>query len=219
LYVFEEEYEMVRPRVLLADSHPLLMDAFRKLLEPEFEVVATVSDGQTLLTAALQLNPDLIVVDLGLPWLYDMDTGRMLKKLLPKTRILVVTMNEDVGVVVEALREWAVGFLLKKSTGTEVLYAIRELLAAGNSHFTPRAYRRMERAFLDNPDDDGQKSLTPRQREVLQLLAEGLTMKETADTLKLTARTIAFHKYKIMQDFRLHNNSDLLKLAIREHLV
>ena len=208
---------MARPRVLLAVEHILLMDAFRKLLEPEFDVIATVSDGKTLLTSASQLEPDLIVVDLGLPLLNGMDAGRMLKKLLPKTRLLVVTMNEDASIAMEAMREWANGFLLKKSAGAELLHAIRELLA-GNSYITPRVYRQMERVFIDDPRTDGHKSLTPRQREVLQLLAEGLTMKETADTLKLTARTVAFHKYRIMQDFGLQNNLDLLKLAIRENL-
>lgn len=209
---------MRRPRILLADDHLLLMDAFRKLLEPEFEIVGTVSDGQTLITVASQLLPDLIVVDLGLPLLNSMDAGRKLKELLPKTKLLVVTMNEDVAVAVEALREWATGFLLKKSAGTELIYAIRELLG-GKSYVTPRVTRQLQRKFVHDPALPCDRVLTHRQREVLQLLAEGLTMKEAADTLSLTTRTVAFHKYKIMQDFNLHNNLELLKLAIREHLV
>lgn len=209
---------MRRPRILLADDHILLMDAVRTLLEPEFEVVATVSDGRTLIRVASQLLPDLIVMDLGLPLLNGMDAGRKLKELLPRTRLLVVTMNEDVTVAVEALREWAAGFLLKKSAGTELIYAIRELLQ-GKSYVTPRVTYAMQKEFIRDPEMPCDRALTPRQREVLQLLAEGRTMKATAETLSLTARTVAFHKYKIMQDFNLHSNVDLLKLAIREHLV
>jgi DNA-binding NarL/FixJ family response regulator len=209
---------MRQTRVLLADDHVLLMDAFRKLLEPEFEVVGTVSDGKSLIALATHLRPDLIVLDLGLPLLNGMDAGRKLKILLPKTRLLVVTMNEDVGVAVKALREWASGFLLKKCAGTELVFAIRELMA-GHSYVTPRVTQQLEREFIRDPDAQCDKVLTRRQREVLQLLAEGLTMKEAADTLSLTARTVAFHKYSIMQDFNLRSNLDLLKLAIREQLV
>jgi DNA-binding NarL/FixJ family response regulator len=209
---------MRRPHILLADDHTLLMDAFRKLLEPEFEIVDTVTDGQALLVAALELQPDLIVIDLGLPLLNGMDAGRQLRKLLPKTKLLVVTMNEDSAVAIEALREWATGFLLKKSAGTELIYAIRELLT-GKSYVTPKVSHQLEQEFIRDPATPGQRALTQRQREVLQLLAEGQTMKEAANTLNLATRTVAFHKYKIMQDFGLQNNLDLLKLAIREHLV
>jgi DNA-binding NarL/FixJ family response regulator len=209
---------MRQARVILADDHILLMDAFRKLLEPEFEVVGTVTDGKSLIAMALHLRPDLIILDLGIPLLNGMDAGRKLKMMLPKTPLLVVTMNEDVGVAVKALREWASGFLLKKCAGTELVFAIREVLA-GNTYITSRITRQLEHEFIRNPDTPCDKVLTRRQREVLQLLAEGLTMKEAADTLSLTARTVAFHKYSIMQGFNLHSNLDLLKLAIREQLV
>lgn len=209
---------MRRPHVLLADDHVLLMDAFRKLLEPEFEVVGTVTDGKTLISMAAQLRPDLIVLDLGLPLLNGVDAGRRLKMMMPETRLLVVTMNEDIGIAIKALREWASGFLLKKCAGTELLFAIREIMR-GNSYVTPRVTQQLQREFIRDPEISGDKVLTRRQREVLQLLAEGLTMKEAADTLSLTARTVAFHKYSIMQDFNLHSNLDLLKLAIREQLV
>ncbi len=209
---------MNRPHVVLADDHVLLMDAFRKLLEPEFEVVGTATDGKTLIAMASHLRPDVIVLDLGLPLLNGMDAGRKLKMLLPRARLLVVTMNEDVGVAVKAMREWASGFLLKKCAGTELLIAIRELML-GNSYVTPRVTQMLQREFIRDPEASSDRVLTRRQREVLQLLAEGLTMKEAADTLSLTARTVAFHKYSIMQDFNLRSNLDLLKLAIREQLV
>jgi DNA-binding NarL/FixJ family response regulator len=207
-----------RPRILLADDHILLTDAFRKLLEPEFEVVGTVSDGQSLIATAPQVLPDLIVVDLGLPLLNGMDAGRKLKELLPKVKLLVVTVNEDVAIAIEALREWAAGFLLKKSAGTELIFAIRELLA-GKSYVTPPISQQLQREFIRNPTSTGDKTLTPRQREVLQLLAEGHTMKEVARTLSVSTRTVAFHKYQIMEDFNLHNNLELLRLALRERLV
>ncbi len=209
---------MRRPRILLADDHILLTDAFRKLLEPEFEIVGTVSDGQTLVAEASRVIPDLIVVDLGLPLLNGMDAGRKLKELLPKVRLLVVTVNEDVGIAIEALREWAAGFLLKKSAGAELICAIRELLA-GKSYVTPPISQQLQREFIRNPSSTGDKTLTPRQREVLQLLAEGFTMKEVARALSVSTRTVAFHKYQIMEDFNLHNNLELLRLALRERLV
>jgi len=207
-----------RPRILLADDHILLLDAFSKLLEPEFEIVGTVSDGQSLIAEAPRVLPDLIVVDLGLPLLNGMDAGRKLKELMPKVKLLVVTVNEDVSIAIEALREWAAGFLLKKSAGTELIYAIRELLA-GKSYVTPPISQQLQREFIRNPASNGDKSLTPRQREVLQLLAEGHTMKEVARALSVSTRTVAFHKYQIMEDFNLHNNLELLRLALRERLV
>lgn len=209
---------MRRPRILLADDHILLLDAFSKLLEPEFDIVGAVSDGQALIAEAPRVLPDLIVIDLGLPLLNGMDAGRKLKELMPKVKLLVVTVNEDVGIAIEALREWAAGFLLKKSAGTELIYAIRELLA-GKSYVTPPISQQLQREFIRNPASNGDKSLTPRQREVLQLLAEGHTMKEVARALSVSTRTVAFHKYQIMEDFNLHNNLELLRLALRERLV
>jgi DNA-binding NarL/FixJ family response regulator len=209
---------MKRPRVLIADDHLLLMDALKRLLEPEFEVLETVSDGKTLISRALQLNPDLIILDLALPRLNGMDAGRQLKELLPKTKLLVVTVNDDPCVAVKALREWAAGFVLKKCRGTELLSAIRMVLA-GRSYVANSLNHEIEKKFIHDPYFECERSLSPRQREVLQLLAEGFTMKEAADRLSLTPRTVAFHKYAIMQEFNLHSNLDLLKLAMREQLV
>jgi DNA-binding NarL/FixJ family response regulator len=209
---------MGRPRVLLADDHTLLVDAFRKLLEPEFEIVGTAADGRALLAAALHLKPEVVVVDLGLPLLNGIDAGRELKKLMPNTKLLVVTMNEDSAVAAAALREWASGYLLKKSAGAELVHAVRELLR-GKSYVTPKVAQQLVDEFIHEPEMHRRKLLSPRQREVLQLLAEGRTMREAATILKLTSRTVAFHKYRIMREFGLRNNSDLLKLAIREHLV
>jgi DNA-binding NarL/FixJ family response regulator len=209
---------MPKPRVFIADDHTLLVDAFRKLLEPEFEVVGTAADGREMIRLAPKQQPDLAVVDLGLPLLNGIDAGRELKKLLPRIKILVVTINEDSSVAREVLRHWASGYLLKKSSGTELTHALWELLR-GKSYVTPAIAQKIAEDFIRDPDLQSGKLLTLRQREVLQLLAEGRTMKEAADILSLTTRTIAFHKYRIMEDFGMHSNSELLKLAMREHLV
>lgn len=209
---------MTRPRIFLADDHTLLVDAFRKLLEPEFEIVGAASNGRDLLANAPDLRPDLVIVDLGLPLLNGMAAGRELKKLLPRTRILVVTVNEDSAVAHEALREWASGYLLKKSAAAELTYAIREILS-GKTYVAPSVAKKLTEDFIRDPVTRSKGSLTPRQREVLQLLAEGRTMKEAANVLNLTTRTVAFHKYRIMEDFGMHSNSELYKLAIRERLV
>ncbi len=209
---------MKKPRMLLADDHNLLLDAYRSLLEPEFEVVGTASDGKSLINLAQQLIPDVIVLDLGLPLLNGMDAGAQLKTLLPRVKLVVVTVNEDVAVAVKSLRTWASAFLLKKCAATELVSAIRDVLA-GRTYVTPRTAQQIEREFIRDPALQCDKRLSRRQREVLQLLAEGLTMKEAANALSLTARTVAFHKYSIMMEYNLRTNLDLLRLAIREQLV
>jgi DNA-binding NarL/FixJ family response regulator len=147
-----------------------------------------------------------------------MDAGRKLKRLLPRTKLIALTMNEDCEIASEALRFWASGYVLKKSAGSELVKAIREALK-GKSYVTPRIAQRLLEQFIIDPRHDHEKELTPRQRQVLQLLAEGRTMKETADYLHVTARTVAFHKYKIMEEFGLKSNWDLVRFAIRKHVV
>ena len=209
---------MVRPRVLLADDHTLVAEGFRRLLDTEFEVVGVVSDGRALLTVAAQTKPDVIVVDLGLPLMSGMDAGPELKRLMPLTTLVVVTMNEDPDVARVALRRWASAYLVKKSAGSELIKAVREVLK-GRSYVTPKFAQRLMEGFIRDPQPHSTKELTPRQREVLHLLAEGRTMRQAADLLQLTPRTIAFHKYRIMEEFGLKSNSDLVRFAIREHLI
>jgi DNA-binding NarL/FixJ family response regulator len=200
-----------KPRVLLADDHTLVAEALTSLLEPEFEIVGRVPDGRILLETAMKLRPDVIVVDLNMPLLNGIDAGRRLKEMLPTARMVVLTVNEDPEVAGEALRTWASGFLLKKSAASELSRTIRQVLrgGAGIAHSEPAS----------QSSSTGARNLTVRQREVLQLLAEGRSMKEAGAVLGVTARTIAFHKYKIMQVFGLRNNSDLIQLAISEHLI
>ena len=209
---------MARPRILLADDHILVVEGFRKLLESQFEIVGTVSDGRSLLTVAQQLKPDVIILDIGMPLLSGMDAGRELKRLVPRTKLIVLTMNEDPDIAREALRHWASAYLIKKSSGSELINAVREVLK-GKSYVTSRIAQRLMDEFVRDPRIGHTKELTPRQREVLHLLAEGRTMKETADLLHLTPRTIAFHKYRIMEEFGLKTNSDLVRFAIRERVI
>ena len=181
---------MGKPRVLIADDHILVSEAFKRLLEPEFEV-ATVADGRALLHKAPELRPDVVVLDLGLPLLNGMDAGRQLKRMLPKTKIIVLTMSEDSDLASVALRDWASGYLLKTSAGGELVQAVREVLK-GKSYVTPYIAQRLLDQFVRDPRTDRMKHLTPRQREVLQLLAEGRPMKEVAAVLHITTRTVAF---------------------------
>jgi DNA-binding NarL/FixJ family response regulator len=209
---------MARPRILLADDHTLVVEAFKNLLEPQFEVVGTVADGRALLEVAPKLAPDVILVDLAMPSLNGMDAGERLKQSLPNTKLIVLTMTEDASVAAEVMKRWANGFLLKKSAGSELIRAIKEVLK-GESYITPKMAKRLLDEFVRDPHPAQPKSLTPRQREVLQLLAEGHTMKEVADVLHVTPRTVAFHKYRIMDEFGLKTNSDLVRFAIKEHVV
>jgi DNA-binding NarL/FixJ family response regulator len=209
----------MRPRVLLADDHTLLLGAFEKLLEPDFTVVGAVSDGRALLSAAAELRPDVIVLDIAMPLLNGLDAARQLKKTMPKVKLIFLTMNEDPNVANEAFRAGASGYLLKTSAASELSKAIKEALC-GRSYVTPIITQGMVDSFIRKPvDDHDAPQLTPRQREVLQLLAEGRSMKEAAKILNVTPRTVAFHKYRIMEQLNLKNNMDLIQFALRECIV
>jgi len=209
---------MGKPRILLADDHTLVAEAFSRLLEPQFEVVGTASDGRALLEKAQQLKPDVILLDLSMPVLNGFEAGARLKKMLPQSKLIVLTMSEDTEIAADVLRRWASGFLLKKSASAELVKAIQQVLK-GKTFVTSHMTQNLLDRFVRAADAQKSKALTPRQREVLQLLAEGRTMKEAANVLQVTARTVAFHKYKIMEEFELKTNSDLLRFAIRERIV
>ncbi len=209
----------MRPRVLLADDHLLLLEAFEKLLEPDCTVVGSVSDGRALIKAAAELKPDVIVLDIAMPLLNGLDAARQIKKTMPDIKLIFLTMNEDPNVANEAFRAGASGYLLKTSAASELSKAIKEALC-GRSYVTPVMIQDMVESFIRQPGDsrDAPK-LTPRQREVLQLLAEGRSMKEAAKILNVTPRTVAFHKYRMMEQLNLKNNMDLIQFALRECIV
>jgi len=207
-----------KPRILLADDHTLVAEAFKRLLEPEFEVVGTVGDGRALLRAAAELKPDVVLVDLNMPLLNGLDASEQLKQSLPRIKIIVLTMNEDPEIAAETMDRWASGYLLKKSAGSELLKAVRDVLRGGR-YLAPALRDALVDLTTRDPRADSSRTLTVRQREVLQLLAEGHTMKEAASILNVATRTIAFHKYRIMQEFGLENNSDLLRFAMKQGLI
>jgi DNA-binding NarL/FixJ family response regulator len=209
---------MRRPRILLADDHTLIVEAFKKLLEPEFEVIGMVPDGRKLLQVAPALQPDVVVLDIGMPVLNGFDAGSQLKKLLPKVNLIVLTANDDYELAVEALGDWASGYLLKNSAGSELVRAILDVLS-GKQYVTPRIAKRQLEEFVRNPRPGHAKTLTIRQREVLQLLGEGRSMKEAAAELQLAPRTVAFHKYRIMEEHGLRTYSDLVRFAIKQNVL
>ena len=209
----------MRRRVLLADDHTLLLEAFKKLLEPDYTVVGAVSDGRALLAAAAQLKPDVIVLDIAMPLLNGLDAARQLKKTMPAVKLIFLTMNADPDLASEAFRIGASGYLLKTSASSELSKAINEALC-GRSYVTPHITQGMVDSFIRRPSDNRDSpQLTPRQREVLQLLVEGHSMREAAKILDVTPRTVAFHKYRMMERLHLKTNADLIRFAIREGIV
>jgi DNA-binding NarL/FixJ family response regulator len=209
---------MTKPSVLIADDHTLIVEAFRKLLEPQYEVVATVPDGRALLAVASRIRPDVVVVDIGMPLLNGLAAGQQLKKIMPKVKLVYVTMNEDPDIAAEAVETGASVYLLKSSAAAELLKGIHEALKGG-SYITPRVRRAMDESFIRSPIRRAvPKKLTSRQTEVLQLLAEGRSMKEVAAVLNLTPRTVAFHKYRIMEVIGARSNAELIQFAFKNHI-
>ena len=208
---------MGKTRILLADDHTLVAEAIQRLLEPEFEVVGVVADGRSLVREACALKPDVVLVDLNMPLLNGLDASEQLKAANPGMKIIVLTMNEDAEIAAQTMRTWASGYLLKKSAGSELVKAVREVLRGGK-YITPALEEVLAELAVREPREAG-RVLTQRQREVLQLLAEGRTMKEAAAILNVATRTVAFHKYRIMEDFGLANNSELLRFAMKQRVV
>jgi len=210
---------MIRPRVLLADDHQMLADALKSILEPRCEVVATVSDGRALLEAAARLQPDIVVLDISMPQLNGLDAGRKLKHALPKVKLIFMTMHEDPYLVGEAFRAGASAFLLKEAAASELTDAIDEVLKGG-SYVTSRATEGLASISLRDPKNrEHAPEPTPRQREVIQLLAEGRSMKEVANELNITRRTVAGHKYAVMDLLQLKTNADLVQYAIEHGII
>jgi DNA-binding NarL/FixJ family response regulator len=209
-----------RTRILIADDHNLVAELCKKLLEAEFDVVGTVSDGRALVRAAGELKPDVVVVDVGMPVLNGLDAGRQVKELLPAVKLIYLTMNPDVEVAAEAFRRGAHGYMLKTCAAGELVLCVREVLR-GKLYMSPALPRdtinflRRQDKTLVNEDE----RLTQRQREVLQLLAEGKVMKEVSDILHMSTRTVAYHKYRMMEVLGARSTAELVKYAIKNHIV
>ena len=210
---------MSRIRVLMADDHMLLLEACAKLIEPHFDVVGLVSDGHALFKSAMELKPDVIVLDISMPLLNGLDAGRRVKKLLPGVKLVFLTMYEDPDLANEAMRCGASAYLLKSSAASDLVDSIKASLK-GRTYVSPRLSRAMQDSFIRDPQKKHQsKELTPRQREVLQLLAEGRPMKEAAYILNLSTRTVAFHKYRMMEQLGLKSSAELIQFAVSNHIV
>jgi DNA-binding NarL/FixJ family response regulator len=205
---------MARTRILLADDHTLLCNLLRQLLEPEYEVVGSVGDGSELLEAASTLRPDVVLVDIGMPALNGLEAGRRLKQAHPQMKIIYLTMNNDVEYAREALQSGASAFVLKNSQSSDLLQAIRDSLR-GISYVAPEIRKTMDEIFIRNPRAVKRpQHLTDRQREVLQMLAEGRSLKEIASRLHISYRTVRFHKVRIMQELGISKNAEIVKYAI-----
>jgi DNA-binding NarL/FixJ family response regulator len=204
-----------RPRVLLADDHRMLRDALAQILTPRCEIVGTVGDGHALLEAAAELKPDVVVLDIAMPLLNGLDAARHLKSTLPQIKIIILTVNEDPDVAAEAVRSGAACYLLKNSAAAELQQAIDEAMR-GRTYITPLVAKGLVDALARGPQHANEPALASlRQREVLQLLAEGRTMKEIARILKITPRTVAFHKYGMMKQLGVKSTAELVKAALK----
>jgi len=209
-----------RPRILIADDHTLVADLCRQLLETEFEVVGTVNNGRALVRAATELKPDVIVVDVAMPILNGLDAGQQVKEPCPAVKLVFLTMNSDIELAAEAFRRGASGYLLKTCAASEMVTAVHEVLR-GRSYMS-KPLRRDDINYLRRTETklvQENERLTERQREVLQLLAEGKVMKEIADILNMTTRTVAFHKYRMMEALGAKSNAELVRYAVRHHIV
>jgi DNA-binding NarL/FixJ family response regulator len=209
----------MKPRIVIVDDHTLLTEALEKLLERDCDVIATYGNPRAFLMDAPQLQPDVVLLDMSMPLLNGLDTMRELRKLLPATCVIFLTMNEDPDVAAEAFRVGASGYLLKRSASAELSLAVREV-TNHRYYITPLLTRDLVGSLVhDAQNRKPVHQLTPRQREVLQLLAEGRSMKETAAILHVSARTVAFHKYRLMEHLHVSSTAALIQFAVREGLV
>ncbi len=211
---------MGRIRILLADDHPMICAGFQKLLEPYYEVVGCVGDGLSLLGVVDELMPDVVLLDVGMPLLNGLDAARELKKRIPRLKLIFLTMNPDSDVAVQALRVGASGYLLKTSQAAELLQAVHDVVR-GLRYVTPQINRAMEENFIRDPNGLHRrpKHLTSRQCEVLQMLAEGRSMKEIAYVLQIAHRTVRFHKSRIIEELGITTNSELVQYAMKHGMI
>lgn len=215
---------MKRHRVLLADDHTLVIEGIKKLLEPHFDLVGAVEDGRALLVAAAELRPDVILADISMPLLNGLDAVRQLKKSLPTAKVVFLSMHADPAYVSEAFAVGGSGYLLKSSVASELVFAIDEVLK-GRYYVTPSVTKDLVGSLVglqsetrrQRPEAFGQ--LTARQREVLQLVAEGKANKEIASVLKISPKTVEFHKSRIMRELGLHTTAELTRYAISHGIV
>jgi DNA-binding NarL/FixJ family response regulator len=206
-------------RILIADDHQLLADACKNLLEPEFLVVGTVADGRYVADAVVELKPDILLLDIYMPRLNGLDAGEQVKKKHPEIKLVFLTMTLAADVAAEAFRRGAAGYVLKQSAGTELLVAIRKV-NRGESYLSPLVAKETVTFLLNKkvPQKE-QKKITRRQSEILQLLAEGKSMKQVASEIDVKPGTVAFHKYRMMETLNITTNAELLGYALKHQMM
>ena len=208
-----------RVRVIIADDHRLVADACRNLLEPEFNVVAMVSDGRELLKVEPELRPDVIILDISMPGLNGLDAGELIKQRNHTVKLIYITMSVAADVAAEAFRRGASGYVVKQSSAEELITAIRRVVR-GQSYLSPLITKdTVEYLLRSGAVYNEEKRITTRQSEVLQLLAEGKSMKEVAYILQLKPGTVAFHKYRIMEALGIKTSAALIEYAIKHHMI
>jgi len=210
-----------RPRVLIADDHTLVAEALKRLLDEEFEIVGIVPDGHRLIEAAQEYKPDVLIVDIGMPALNGLTAAKRIKRLSPSTKVIYLTVNQDPELMNEAFRTGASAFLSKKSAGSELVVALHTVLERG-IYISPGQqidFAGPDERQIAAPEGASLNTLTDRQFDVLQLLAEGKSMKEVAAHLNVATRTVAFHKYRFMQSLNLKSDADIVQYAIRKRII
>lgn len=209
----------VRPRIIIADDHRLVAEACKEMLAPEYDVVATVGDGRALLRATAILKPDLVIIDINMPLLNGIEAGQRIKRTLQSVKLVYLTINKDPDLAAEAFRTGASAYLLKTCAASELRLAIQEVLK-GQSYLSPTIAKGTVAFLLNQPATSEEEGhLTARQLDVLQLLAEGKSMKEVGSVLHLTTRTVAFHKYRMRKILHVHSDADLVRYALRKKLL
>jgi len=205
---------MTRPTILIADDHKMFAQGLAGLLEDEFDLVGSVENGQALIDAAVRLKPDLIIVDISMPVLNGLDAVRRLYQGNTSAKVVFLTMHADTRLLREAFQCGGVGYVLKQSAGEELLFALRQVMS-GRNYISPSIEKELKNETLAKPDEKQHFNLTPRQREVLQLLCVGYTMKEIANQLNISTRTAETYKYQIMEGLGVESTAELIQYAIK----
>ena len=203
-------------RVLLADDHAIVLEGLRHILEPDFEIVGEVADGRALVAVALTFRPEIIITAISMPLLNGIEAARQIRKINQRVKIIFLTMHADPIYAVEALEAGGSAYILKSSAVGEILVAIQEVVG-GRIYVSPSIHREVVRDQMERAirPDEAQAGLTPRQREVLRLLAEGKSLKEVAAMLKISIKTVEFHKYRIMNQLGIRTNAEMTKYAVK----
>jgi DNA-binding NarL/FixJ family response regulator len=215
-----QESPSKKTRILLAEDHAIVIEGLCRVLQPEFEIAGEVADGRALVAAVEKLQPDVIIADISMPLLNGIEAARQIRKIDPKVKIIFLTMHPDVTYAAEALNAGGSGYVLKTSAGGRILDAVREVLS-GRIYVTPSIDRNLLKARMERAgrQDSVQFDLTARQREVLQLIAEGRSSKEIAEILHVSPRTVEFHKYRMMEALGVKSTAELVQYAVKHGIV